>query len=59
MFLLGNDTLYINNNPQNWDLQGQKKRADHVEHIALGVEPLHEQYSTDDEVMCQQTPDGC
>lgn len=66
MFLIKNDTLYINNNPQNWDPQEEKKKkSDHVEYMnisrfALGVEPSHEQYSADDEVMlCQQTPDGC
>lgn len=67
MFLLENDTLYINNNPQSWDLKEEKKkkRRGHAEcmtvcRFALGLEPSHEQYSKDDEVMlCQQTPDGC
>lgn len=69
MFLLENDTLYINNNPQNWDLPGGKKKKKkwpghaedmNISRFALGLEPSHEQYSTNDEVMlCQQTPDGC
>lgn len=43
----------------------KNKRSDHVEYMnisrfALGLEPSHEQHSTNDEVMlCQQTPDGC
>jgi len=31
-----------------------------ISRFTLGLEPSHEQYSTDDEVMlCQQIPDGC
>lgn len=47
------------------EISKRKKRPGHSEYMnisrfALGLEPSHEQYSTDDEVMlCQQTPDGC